>query len=95
MYSVVSLCFSSVLSSVFSENSNADCKAHHPNKHALDTAWLTDSHSSRVPRQSTNNDDHGTYAFPFPTGCTVLHPTGKRIAMKLQMRLLILSLHPL
>lgn len=42
MSSVVSL-------SVFPEGSDAGCEAHHPDKHAHVTAWLTDSHGGRLP----------------------------------------------
>ena len=77
-----SLCFFHLLPSVFPEDSDADCEAHHPYKHTLHTAGLTDTHGGCLPHQPTNHDDHGTHAFPLPTGCTVLHPTGDTDAVK-------------
>lgn len=61
---------------VFPEDSDADCEAHHGHQHALPTARLPDPHSGRLPHQPTNHDGHGPHAFPLPAGCTVLHPTG-------------------
>lgn len=75
-------CLFDMLLSVFPKDSDADRQALHPHKHPLHTARLTGPHGSRLPRQPTNHDDHGTHAFSLPTSCTVLHPTGDTGTLK-------------
>lgn len=65
-----------IFCAVFPKNADTECPAGDPDQHGLHTGRSATPHRSGVSHQSADHDDHGTHAFPVPSACTVLHPTG-------------------
>lgn len=61
---------------VFPKNADPERSAGDPDKHGGHTGRRAAPHSGGVPCQSAHHDDRGAHAFPVPSACTVLHPTG-------------------
>lgn len=71
-----------ILPSVFSKDSDADCEGLDADKLTLHSSGFAGSHGGCLPHQSAHHDDDGPNAFFFPTGSTVLHPTGEMQTFK-------------